>query len=191
MHRIAVTFSIIILFTACTMPETKIYSLSMPSDEMMNNAKTDASVNIIVHSSRYLSQPYVACRISPYQMEISRYSKWDSSPVEIVKEAFKNSLSSKYKEVRASNFTSSGFYSVDINLKKFERSDSGSDSSGELLFDVSFFSPESKELFKTTISKKIKLDSKDNLSLAKGLSRALEEGIEDVRSKMIDFIKPI
>lgn len=182
--------------SACTMSETRIYSLYMPDPTSPPLSKggnfvspplgkgdigrfSDASIAIHVSSPRYLAQPYIAYRNSPYQLSISRYSRWDSSPSDMVKEAFKDSLSSMglFKAVRVSSIIPRGFYSLQIGLRRFERFDVGNDSSGELVFDVDLLSPDGKEMYRSTVSKKIKLDDRGFLSLAKGLSIALKEGI--------------
>jgi len=182
------------------MPETKIYSLNMPDTSSssysksekerlsdVTNVKADSSIMIRVSSPRYLSQAYIAYRSSPYQLEVSRYSKWESPPNLMVKEAFKDSLSSTglFREVRAANTVYDGFYLLDINLKRFERSDDGNDSFADLVFDVNLVSPDGMELYRSTVSKKVKLDERSFLSLARGLSSALSEGIGEVRNNII------
>ncbi len=181
----------IFLISACTMPETKIYSIHI-SNPPLPHSKTDAFIIIRVHSQRYLTQSYIACRNSLYQLEISRYSKWESPPSDMVKDAFKDSFLSTglFKEVRVFNTVPEGFYLLEVNLKRFERSDAGNDSFGELVFDVSLFSPDGKELYRSTISKKVNLDDKSFLSLAKGLSNALAEGIEEVKDSVVESIYP-
>ncbi len=188
----------IFFISACTMPETNIYSLYLPnppSPPLLKGGKggfsSDASIVIRMHSPRYLTQSYIAYRYSPYQLEISRYSKWESPPGDMVKEAFKDSLSTTglFKEVRVLNTISGEFYSLEINLKRFEGYDAGNDSFGELLFDVNLFSPDGRELYIGTISKKVKLDDRGFLSLAKGLSSALTEGIGEVRNNIVIQIK--
>lgn len=191
MQRVLLIILSIFFISACTMPETNIYSLYLPVEKVTTNAKSDASVVIRIHSPRYLAQSYIAYRYSPYQLEISRYSKWESPPGDMVKEAFKDSLSvtGLFKEVRVLNTISGEFYLLEINLKRFEGSDTGNDSFGELVFDVNLFSPDGRELYIGTISKKVKLDERGFLSLAKGLSSALSEGIEEVRNNMVIQIK--
>jgi len=190
----------ILFISACTMPETKIYSINIHDSTILPPPKADkgeeggfssvASIVIRVHSQRYLTQPYIAYRNSPYQLEISRYSKWVSPPSDMVKDAFKDSFSSSgiFKEVRVFNTVPEGFYLLEVNLKRFERSDTGKDSFGELLFDVNLFSPDGKEIYHSTISKSVKLDDKSFLSLAKGLSNALAEGIVEVENSTIKSI---
>jgi hypothetical protein len=50
--------------------------------------------------------------------------------------------------------------------------------------DVMFITPESKELYRGRISKKVELDDQSFLSLAKGLSVALNEAIEEVEGNI-------
>jgi uncharacterized lipoprotein YmbA len=172
---------------ACAMPETRIYSLYVPIDSGKTiNTKVDASIAMMINSPRHLTQPYIVYRKSPYQLEISRYSRWDESPEKRLCEVFKEAVSSIgiFKEIRVTNSLPGGYYSLMINLKKFERSDSGNDSFSELVFDVNFISPDDKELFQSTISKKSKLDDRTFLSLTKGLSNGLTEGVEEVKNRI-------
>lgn len=192
MKRWLTIFLPIFFIGACAMPETRIYSLYVPIDRGKTmNTKADASLAIVMNSPRYLTQPYVVYRKSPYQLEISRYSKWDASPDERVREVFKDALSTIriFKEVRATHTRLEGYYSLKINLKKFERSDTDNDSFGELVFDVNFISPDGEELFQNTISKKSKLDDRTFLSLAKGLSTGLAEGVEEVTNSIKRSLK--
>lgn len=186
MQKGLITILVLIIFSTCTVPETRIYSLNMPVERAKTNTAVDASIAVILHSPRYLSQPYIACRNSPYQLEISRYSKWDSSPDNMLKEAFKDSILSMgiFKEVRISNTIPDGFHSLKVNLKRFEMSDTGSGSFGELVFDANLISPDNRELYSGTISKKVKLDDKSFLGLARGLSSALEEGMAEIKTSI-------
>jgi hypothetical protein len=179
------------------MPETKIYSIylsapSAPRDIRKERADetNTRSIVILMNSPRYLAQPYIAYRNSPYQLEISRYSKWESPPGDILKEAFKNYLSSSvvFKEVRASSVVPEGFYLFEINLNKFERYDQGNDSYGELNYDIKVYSPDSKELYRATVLKKVKLDNKTFLSLAQVLSSALSESIKEVTGSLDEAV---
>ena len=197
MKRILLFILSLSLFSACSMPETKIYSIYMsapsaPPDirKVMADDANTRSIVILMNSPRYLAQPYIAYRSSPYELEISRYSKWESPPGDIVKETFKNYLSSSgiFKDVRASNVVPEGFYSFEINLKKFERYDQGSDSYGALDYDIKVYSPESKELYRATVLKKVKLDNKTFLCLAQGLSSALSESIKEVTGSLDEAV---
>jgi len=184
-----IIISFFLLF-ACSMPETKIYSIYVPIESKTVNGKNDDSVTIVVHAPRYLTQPFIAYRESPYQLKISKYSKWDASPSEIVRGGFKDSLSSTdiFQEVRVSSAIPRGFYSLKVNLKRFERYDEGKDSFGELVMDVDLLSPDARELYRGSISKRVRLDDQGFLSLAKGLSSALAEGISEVRSNIVQSL---
>jgi uncharacterized lipoprotein YmbA len=173
-----------ILLISCSMPGTKIYSLAVPEEKAVSGRQTDASLNVTVHSTRYLGQSYIAYRTSPYQIDLSRYSRWDMPPADLVRDAFRDafSVAGLFKEVKASVVTPGGFYHLDINLKRFERSDEGEISSCQLLFEVKLRSPEGNEIYKETISKKVRLQDKGFPNLAKALSSALAEGIEQSQS---------
>lgn len=182
-----------LLFAACSMPETKIYSLYMPAEKISTNKKTGASIVVLVDSPRYLLQPYIAHRTSPYQLSISRYSKWDATPSRSVRDAFKEALSSTgmFKEVRAAHAAPAGYYSLKISLKKFELLDIEGGPFGELDFDASFLSPEGAELYNCSVSRRVKLEDKTFLSLAKGLSEALRDEITHISNHVINaFASP-
>ena len=181
---------LIVSLASCAMPETRIYSLNMPAEKKISPVSADATVAVLVSSPRYLAQPYMAYRTSAYQLAISRYAKWDSPPDEIVRDAIRDGVASTlFKDVRASSFVPSGSYSLKINLKRFERLDEGDLSFAEVAFDISLLSPEGKNLYDSSIAKKIKLEDRSFLSLAKGLSSALAEGTEEVRGTMAKALK--
>jgi len=167
----------ILTAVSCSMPETKIYSLHMPADAGKAAARKQAMITVRVQSPRYLAQPYVAHRLSAYQLDISRYAKWDSAPAEMVKEVFRDSLAAVYQDVRASNFTSEGSYVLSVNLKRFERAD---ESYAELMLDAVLSSSEGKELQRFEVQKKVQIETKDPAGLAKGLSSALSESVKEV-----------
>lgn len=169
---------------ACAMPQTKIYSLVLRNEGPAAKPKAEASLDLVVRSPRYLSQPYIAYRTSPYQLEIARYSKWDSSPAEMVRESFRNALSAAglFKEIRASNFVPPSFYSLEIDLKRFERSDDGSGSFADLSFDLGLLSPDGKTIYRGSFEKKVKLGDRGFASLAEALSGVLAEGIDQAKT---------
>jgi uncharacterized lipoprotein YmbA len=180
-------FVIIILacfFASCSMPETKMYSLYLPQDKDAKNTKAVASLTIRLDSPRYLAQPYIAHRNSPYQLSISKYSRWDAAPYDLVKEAFRENLAASglFREIRFSNAESDDFYVLVIHLKKFEMLETTDGALGEMEFDAVLFSPESKEVFHLAVSKENKLNDKTFASLAKALSSGLAEGITEVKS---------
>lgn len=191
MKKIIIIIFTIFLLISCSMPETKIYSIYAPFDSEISGGKKDTSITIVVHAPRYLKQPYIAYRESPYQLKISRYSKWDESPNEIVKIYFKDSIYSTglFQDVRTSNTLSSTTYSLKIDLKRFERYDEGKDSFGELAMDVVLFSPDMNVLYQDNISKKVKLDDRDFLHLAKGLSITLTELIAEVSKNIVQSLE--
>jgi uncharacterized lipoprotein YmbA len=177
----------VFLMTACAMPATRIYSLHMPASQSPQNpkaaAKSDGSLVILINSPKYLAQSYIVYRSSPYQLEIARYSKWESSPRDMVRLAFQDSLSATgcFDTVQAAEVIPDDSYSLDINLRKLERSDEENKSFGVLEFDAVLNSPEGVELYRTTISKKGPLSDASFLSLAKGLSVLLSEGVREVK----------
>jgi uncharacterized lipoprotein YmbA len=166
----------VFVMAACSMPATKIYSIHLP-DSVKAKVKKQATITVKIQSPRYLTQPYIAQRTSEYQLDISRYEKWDSSPSEMVRETFRDSLSAIYDDVRASTFVPEGSYVLTINLKHFERVDEGY---GQLAFSALFSSAEGRELYRFEADKKMVLDTKDPAGLAKSLSSALSESVKDV-----------
>ena len=177
---------LITVCAACSMPETQIYSLHMPEGKASSNRNSEASLVILMHSPRYLTQPYIAYRNSPYQLFISRYSKWDSSPDEMVGQAFRDSLSASglFKEVRTSNMVPGGFYSLKINVAHFERVDDENDSFGDLSFEATLLSPDGKEIYEGSVSRRTKLEDRSFVNLAKGLSGDLSAGIKEIVGNM-------
>jgi uncharacterized lipoprotein YmbA len=181
---------LIIFLVSCAMPETRIYNLQMPAVKKMPAAATETTAAIVVTSPRYLAQPYVASRTSPYQLAISRYAKWDSPPDEIVRDAFRSSLAAAlFRDVRTSGHVPTGAYSLSITLQRFERSDEGALSFAEFAFDVTLLSPEGKNLYESSIAKRIQLEDRSYASLAKGLSSALGAGTEEVRDSIAKALK--
>jgi ABC-type uncharacterized transport system auxiliary subunit len=184
MHRVVVPIIVAALLAGCTMPKTRIYSLTLPPEQEVQRASGHAFLALRVDSPRYLAQPYIASRKSPYEIEISRYSKWDSPPREILMDALKGSLASTglFREIRTSNAVPADFYSLKIDLKRFEAVDEGSASFGEVTFQIAFTSPQGTELRNGRISKRAKLGGTDSSSLARGFSTALGEGLKEVTS---------
>ncbi|MBA4371406.1 MAG: hypothetical protein C0402_00945 [Thermodesulfovibrio sp.] len=184
MRRIfIITFAMLIL-ASCSMPGTKIYSLAVPEEKTVAAGQFETAVNLTVHATRYLGQAYIAYRTSPYQLELSRYSRWDMPPVDLVRDSFRDALSAAgpFREVRASVVTPGGFYNLDINLKRFERFDEGEISYGHLLLEVRLRSPEGKEIYKETISKTVRMEDRGFANLAKALSGALHEGTGQIQA---------
>jgi len=189
----------VLLISGCAMPETKIYSiqLSIPPPVSLSKQGTtgdaravawsDRSIVVLVDSPRHLSQSYIVHRNSPYHLEISKYSKWVSTPSEMIREAVKEYLSSTgfFTEVRGSSFVREEFYALEISLKKFEQSEEGKNFFGDILFDVKLVSPEGRELYRGTVSRHVMLDDHTFLSLAMGLSPALSDSAREITDRIV------
>ncbi len=189
----------VLLISACAMPETKIYSIQLSAPPPVShgeegttgNAQTHGgsakSIAVLIDSPRHLAQSYIVHRNSPYHLEISKYSKWVATPSEMIREAMKDYLSSTglFREVRGSAVARDEFYVVEINLKKFEQSEEGKDSFGDILFDVKLVSPEAGELYRGTVSRHVRLDDRTFLSLAKGLSASLSESVKEITDRIV------
>jgi uncharacterized lipoprotein YmbA len=184
--KTSITMLLILLCASCSMPHTKIYSLSLNSAIAPSQTVTDAGVDIVVHSPHYLDQPYIGVRKSPYQLDISRYSKWDSSPSEVVREAFGEYVSGTriFREVRTSRAVPRGFYALVVHLKKFERRDNAEGSFADLAFTVKFVSPEGRELYQQSFSRRMPLTGRSFLQLAEALSKGLSEELGNVRQDL-------
>ncbi|HWR58722.1 MAG TPA: ABC-type transport auxiliary lipoprotein family protein [Thermodesulfovibrionales bacterium] len=191
MRKILPVLLVIILLGACSMPETQIFSLKVPDWKDSPRSKSEMSVAVLVNSPRYLTQPYIASRTSPYQLLISRYAKWDAAPDEMVRQAFSDSLASSglFRNVRASNVVPGGFYTLKIHLRQFDRIDEGDASFGELAFSATLLSPEGKDLYHGAFTRKVKLENRNFSGLAKALSSALSEGMEEVRTNIEKSLK--
>ena len=166
---------------SCTMPETRIYSLHLPAENAAVRPRKQVMVTLRVHSPRYLAQPYIAWRISPYQLEISGYAKWEMPPVDMIRETFRDALIAHFQQVRVSNAVPDGSVVLSINLRRFEGVD---DQFGELLLDAELSTAEGREIHRMTASRKVLLETKDSAGLAKALSLALHEAVQDVVAAM-------
>lgn len=175
---------------SASMPATKIYTLNIPAEEQTNVQKGDALVVITVDAERYLQQPYIAYRNSPYEIEISKYSKWGSAPTRIIGREMQAVLSSAglFKDVKLARVGPKGYYLIKIDLKNFERSGDKNSPVGALVFDIDLISPDGKELYSTTVSKKEKLGSGSFSALAEGLSKSLEEGLAEVKGDIAEAL---
>lgn len=199
MKKILPILLTVLLISACAMPETKIYSIQLSAPPPASPAKegttgdaqvragSNKSIVVLVDTPRHLAQSYIVHRSSPYHLEISRYSKWVSAPSEMVREALKEYLSSTgiFREVRGSSVVREEFYSLEIGLKKFEQSEEGKDSFGDVLFDVKLISPEGGEIYRGTVSRHVVLEDSTFLSLAKGLSAALSDGVQEITGRIV------
>lgn len=179
MNKIAprtVLVVMLLALAACSMPETRIYSLNVPSGSDAPDRK-DVSVTFRMQGARYLEQPYIARRLSPYQLDISRYAKWDAPPVDLVRDAFRDALVAHVRQVRVSNAIAEGSTVLTVNLRRFEEVEAAF---GELVLDTEVATADGKVLRRMTVSRKVPLELKDHAGLAKALSAALNEAIRDV-----------
>jgi uncharacterized Zn finger protein len=105
----------------------------------------------------------------------------------MIREALKEYLSSTgfFREVRGSSIVREEFFALEISLKKFEQSEEGKDSFGDILFDVKLVSPEGGELYRGTVSRHVRLDDRTYLSLAKGLSAALSDSAREITDRIV------
>lgn len=190
LRRVKIVFLMVLLTAACTMPATKIYSLYFPDEEKTAQKTSGTSLSLSVASARYLAQPYIAYRTSPYQLELSGYAKWDAAPAEMVRDAFRHSFETcgLFKEVRTSHFPTQDAYALEIYVRRFERLDAEGGPYGDLAFDARLFSPGGKELYRGEFSRKVRLHDGSFLSLAKALSAGLLETMDEVKGQVADVI---
>jgi uncharacterized lipoprotein YmbA len=186
-----ILFICVLTLLSCTMPSTRIYSLSLPLEEKSVHASAGIPLVIQVDSERYLKQPYIVYRESPYTFKVSRYSKWELSPHKLVRQKFKETLAreGRFKEVRASNITPEGFYPLKLFLSRFERVDIGNDSYGRFDLTVNLFDPSGKEMAGSSLSTEIRLNDRSFEALAEALSTALHEGIQEVREEIFRAVE--
>ena len=182
MQKILAVLLLSIVLAACSMPETRIYSLKLTTGARSAAPVPNGTAAVIVTSPRHLSQPYIVYRASPYQFAVAHYAKWNEPPDKMVRDAFKDSLSlTLFKEVTAADYAPEGAYALMIDLKRFERSDADDGSFADIAFEVIFQAPDGSPLCRNSFAKKTQLTDRSFINLAKGLSSALGEGTEEVR----------
>ena len=108
----------------------------------------------------------------------------------MVRDAFRHSLeaSGLFREVRASHVPPEGAYFLEIYVRKFERLDAEGGPYGDLAFDARLFSPGGKELYRGEISRKVRLQDGNFLSLAKALSAGLQEAMDEVKGQIVKIV---
>jgi ABC-type uncharacterized transport system auxiliary subunit len=176
--------SILPLTASCSIPESKIYSVYIKR-EAAPQARGTASLIISLDADRMLAQPYIVYRDSPYQLRISGYSKWDSPPVRIVAAQMEDAFheSGIFDGVHVSDTFTEGLYALKVDLHRFEEFDEPDGTFAQIEFDCELIAPDGKPLFYATLLKRRRLEDKSFLSLAKGMSEALQEAIAEVRDK--------
>lgn len=182
-------FSAVVLL-ACSMPYTKIYTLHLKESSEENlyidNISRKSVINICVESPKHLKQPYIVKRYSDYSISISKYSKWEASPRDIISKKMKEELESLniFKEVFINNINNPEDYSLDIVLKRFELLNLGKDNYGEILLNIDLISPDGKKLYHDRIYKRVKLKSDSFDELAEGLSTVLNDIITLIKNEV-------
>ncbi|MBF0538705.1 MAG: membrane integrity-associated transporter subunit PqiC [Nitrospirae bacterium] len=190
MIRTLTIIALLVFMASCSMPETRIYSLYIPVDATVSNTKkadepqykAALPLAIIVDAPRYLTQPYIAYRNSPYELTIARYTKWDSAPAKIIGSELKSALSqrTRFSDVRVMNITPANSHVLKVNLRKFERYDELLAYYAELSLDVELLNPQGESLYRVTFDKRVNLSDSSFKSLAEGISAAVKEVIEQL-----------
>ncbi len=182
---------VLLVSAACSMPETKIYSLNMgdsasPSQPVI----VPVSLSVSVESPRYLDQPYIASRTSPYQLDISRYARWESSPADMTRDAFRDGFGPFVSTVRLSRIRLSGHHTLQVTLRRFELFRSPEGARGHLAMDIKALSPDGEELYQRSIEELIPIPAGDAyISLAKELSDMLAASVARTRSDLLPLLK--
>lgn len=185
MKRLAALI-VLLAAAACSMPETRIYSLNMLAERPAQpEAPRSSSVAVSVQANRYLAQPYIAHRVSPYQLDLSRYAKWEASPADMVRDSMRDALIPSFRDVRAGSAVSTGFYTLQINLKRFEMNGSAA---AELAMDIQVIAPDGREVFRRSIAKLANLGGSDYVNLAKGMSAMLGETVAEIKTDLLKAI---
>lgn len=185
MKKTATGLLLILAFSGCAMPATKIYTLNLRPEAPAQQKIHDATVAVVVTSPRYLSQPYIVYRNSTYQLDISRYAKWQDPPDDMLRDAFKEYLArTLFREVRTPGIHQDGIYLLNIDLRHFERRDEGDAFYAEVAFEAIFHSPQGEILFQHGFERRTRLQDRSFAGLAKELSLSLGEGINEVKKKL-------
>lgn len=171
----------------CAMPVTKMYTLHLPDIDEVAYKAHDTTVALVVHAPKYLSQPYIAYRSSPYELRIARYSKWESPPDKMIGHILREHLLSSgiFKDVKVLRTCRSGMYRLELNIKNFERSDEGKKSFGLFVMHASLTDAEGNLLFRNIISKKQELRDSSFENLAKGMSILVRQACEEISSEIL------
>jgi uncharacterized lipoprotein YmbA len=180
-----------VLITACSLSSTRIYSVSLPIENVTSDKDGQALITVTVDAEEHLKQPYIVHRKSPYQFTIKKYSKWEVSPRKIVREGFRNALflTGTFRTVKAASINPRGFYLLKVNLKRFERLREQDYLYGLIEMDVKLWSPGGEELYFKTVIRKERLADKDFSLLAKSLSGSLEQVIDEIRTDVIHAVE--
>jgi ABC-type uncharacterized transport system auxiliary subunit len=183
----------ILFISACgSVPRTAIYTIDLPvAQKELSATAEDPSLAIHVRSPRYLEQPFIASRISPFALDLARYSKWDRPPDELVAEAVRDTLSKtgRFKEVEVYNSPPRNSYVIDVNLRKFERFTEGGTSYALLSMDVILTSPDGEELYSEQFSYSENITGEGFKNLAEQLSQSLEDTLNRTRAGVLGAVE--
>lgn len=179
---------IFIFVVSCSSAEMKIYSIYMPiSNEAISSSKRGETLYLTVRAPRHLEQPYIIFRNSPYELNLSTYSKWEASPSDIIKQNMMEVLTSKkiYREVKLTRPQANEQVEVMIiDLKDFSRYDEGQISYGMLQFAVTLRDKNNKEIYQKDFKVREQLEDRTYLSLAKKISQVLMNIAQDISNSI-------
>ena len=185
-RTIGILLGIVILF-GCSMPATSIYSLSIEQVSTSYKSAYDFPLGLVLHSPQYLSQAYIASRSSPYELRISKYSKWEAPPDRMVGESFRDFLFSAgiFQDIRIFRSPRKGLYNLELKIRRFERLNEGGKSYGLLTIDTIFSDNKGKLLFRKVIADTQELAGNDYASLAKGMSILMKRAYEELEKEIL------
>ncbi|MBF0519158.1 MAG: membrane integrity-associated transporter subunit PqiC [Nitrospirae bacterium] len=186
MNRLFATALLVMVFS-CTVEENRIYSLNISSYENASSpGVTDVSLGILVTAPKYLSQPYLSHRSSPYELTTELYSKWEAPPVKMISESFRNALYDLtfFKDVRIMTIQRRDYYCLKINLRRFERFDDTKPSLGVIEFDYDLLTPDDNNILHGVFAKKSPLSDQSFTTLAESLSIAMKEALIQIVPKV-------
>ncbi|QWR77465.1 ABC-type transport auxiliary lipoprotein family protein [Candidatus Magnetomonas plexicatena] len=191
MNRLFVAAALLVMVFSCSVEQNKIYSLNISSFENVSTTGvTDVSLGILVTAPKYLSQPYLSHRSTPYELTTELYSKWEAPPVKMISENFRNALYDLtfFKDVRILTVQRRDYYCLKINLRRFERFNYNTPLQGVVEFDYDLFTPDDKNILHGVFSQKSPLSDKSFTALAESLSIALKDALTQIVPKVKEEI---
>ena len=188
MRRIALSLVLLACAAACSMPETRIYSLNADAGPKAAAKQAPVAVSVRVQSPRYLAQPYIVERVSPNQLAVSRYGRWEGTPEEMVKGVLRDALRPRVREVTVNRAVVDAF-ALNVEVKRFEKSIEGKASSALLILDYSLVGPDQSERFRSTCSRKIALQGADNQEFARAMGEAVASAAEEIAATVSERLR--
>ena len=175
------------------MAETKIYSIYIPQESTQQHISGKApepSLIITVTAPRYLFQPYIVTRTSPYEIHISKTAKWESTPVRIIRQELSETMISLqyFKGVRISQSHTTESYWLTADLKRFECIHENQNYFAELTIEVVLFNEEMDQLFSQSIASKQPLKDKAADGLAHALSTSLADTLQTIKLRVMQVM---